>query len=422
MKNNKIELQNIMNGVNLSSDDVLDLINIMKRKEVLQKHKFAITPAKEGVKGSLWQTRYINGEGKKIKITATTEQSLIDKLVKIYSELEETHTIASIYPVWIEKRKEQGLSASTIARNINHWNKYYKNSKIVNKSINTISVDDIEKFFYDTIKEYDLTVKELGNMKIIMTDIFKIAKRNNYISINVCDELDLKLNSCKPTTKHKATERVYLPTEQEKLFKQIETELKDKSRTNGYGILLLFQLGLRVGELSALKWEDIDFTEKTIHIHRMETNCETSNNKLKRTIVNYTKCKSSYGDRTLPLSNYAIELFNKIKSFNNEHHYNNEFVFINDNGRMTNRQFDNYLRKMCKYANIPVKSCHDIRRTVASVMFQNGVNIELIREYLGHSDIKTTYSYIYNVDEEETKRNNIINSLELTRADLKRVG
>ena len=89
---------------------------------------------------------------------------------------------------------------------------------------------------------------------------------------------------------------------------------------------------------------------------------------------------------------------------------------------MTNRQFDNYLRKMCKYANITVKSCHDIRRTVASVMFQNGVNIETIRDYLGHSDIKTTYSYIYNVEEEETKRNNIINSLELTRTDLKRVG
>jgi integrase len=180
-------------------------------------------------------------------------------------------------------------------------------------------------------------------------------------------------------------------------------------------------LGLRVGELSALKWEDIDFKNKTIHIHRMETNGENGS-KLQRVIVEHTKCKSSYGDRTLPLSNYAIELFNKIKSFNDEHYLKNDFIFINDNGRMTSRQFDNYLRKMCKYANIIVKSCHDIRRTVASVMFANGVNIELIREYLGHSDIKTTYSYIYNVDEEETKRNNIINSLELTRTDLKRVG
>lgn len=70
----------------------------------------------------------------------------------------------------------------------------------------------------------------------------------------------------------------------------------------------------------------------------------------------------------------------------------NDFILINDNGRIINRQFDNYLRKMCKYANISVKLCCGIRRTVASVMFQNGVNIETIRNYLGHSDIETTYS------------------------------
>ena len=100
-------------------------------------------------------------------------------------------------------------------------------------------------------------------------------------------------------------------------------------------VSLFFQLGLRVGELSALKWEDIDFIEKRIHIHRMETNCETSNNKLKRTIVNYTTCKSEYGDRILPLSDYAIELFNKIKFFNDEHYSKNDFIFINDNDKQT---------------------------------------------------------------------------------------
>ncbi len=423
MKNNKIELQNIMNGVNLSSDDVLDLINIMKRKEVLQKHKFAITPAKEGVKGSLWQTRYINSEGKKIKITATTEQSLIDKLVKIYSELEEKHTIASIYVDWLEKRKKQGLAVGTINRNINHWNLYYRDNEIVNKPIQNITIDDIENFFYSCMTDFDnFTIKEYGNMKIIMTDVFKIAKRNGYINYNPCDDIEVKLNGCKPKTKHNPKDRVYFNDEKNKLFTEIEKDIKKQSRTNGYGILILFQLGLRVGELSALKWSDIDYNDKSIHIQRMETNGLNANNKTIRVVKEHTKGKSETGNRILPLSDYVIELFNKIKSFNNAHYSKNDFIFINGNGRMTNRQFDNFLRKMCKYANIQIKSSHDIRRTVASVMYANGVNIEIIRDYLGHSDIRTTYSYIYNIDDEETKRNNIINSLELTRTDLKRVG
>ena len=54
---------------------------------------------------------------------------------------------------------------------------------------------------------------------------------------------------------------------------------------------------------------------------------------------------------------------------------------------------------------------HDICRTVASEMYKNGVNIEGIRDFLGHSDIQTTFDYIYDCDSEETTKKIIINSL-----------
>lgn len=50
--------------------------------------------------------------------------------------------------------------------------------------------------------------------------------------------------------------------------------------------------------------------------------------------------------------------------------------------------------ELCNKADIDVKSAHDIRRTVASELFNNGVPVEIIRNYLGHSDIKTTWGYI----------------------------
>lgn len=58
-----------------------------------------------------------------------------------------------------------------------------------------------------------------------------------------------------------------------------------------------------------------------------------------------------------------------------------------------------------------MKSAHDIRRTVASEMFNNGVPVEIIRNFLGHSDIKTTYGYILDNKKKENTCRMIHNAL-----------
>lgn len=59
-----------------------------------------------------------------------------------------------------------------------------------------------------------------------------------------------------------------------------------------------------------------------------------------------------------------------------------------------------------------MKSAHDIRRTVASELFNNGVPVEIIRNYLGHSDIKTTWGYILDNHRKEETAKMILKSLE----------
>ena len=62
--------------------------------------------------------------------------------------------------------------------------------------------------------------------------------------------------------------------------------------TDAYVVFLLFKLGLRIGEVVALKWSDIDWEDREIHIHRMESLIEDKNEKLNVTICEYTKKKS----------------------------------------------------------------------------------------------------------------------------------
>lgn len=392
------------------SVDVLEVIESMKKNKVLSIHPYTITPPKNN-KGR-WQTFFKDELGGRRKVSATTEKKLFEKLYFHYFE-ENAVTLTSFYPEWLNKRKEEGVSDRTIHRNDNHWNKYYKTHEIVLKPLHKLSVDEIEKFFHETIKKYELTTKELGNMKFIFCDMMKLAKKRGLIKENPFQEVEIKTTACKPQKKQNDTSRVYLPEEKEKLFAILNKELLQKpDTTDALAVFLLFKLGLRIGELVALKWEDIDLRNNEIHIHRMETLKEAENGIMISTVAEYTKKKSPYGDRFLPLDYYTLNLFQKVMDINKHYgYYDNDFIFCDGNGRTTIRAIDNLIRKACNHAGIEVKSAHDIRRTVASEMFNNGVPVEIIRNYLGHSDIKTTFSYILDNNGKAKTNQMILNSL-----------
>lgn len=395
----------------MKSDELESIVKEMKKEKVLQVHPYQITPpAKEGGR---WMTYILDTEvNKRIKITSYTEDGIYQKLYQIYFPVKK-ETLELLYPLWIEKRKGMNLSSRTIQRNRNHWDKYYEGTKIIRKSIDRISVEDIEDFFHSCISNYDMTKKELNNMKLILKDLMKYAKKKGLILSNPFDDIEINLSGCKPPNNPKDESRVYLPEEKEKLFRQLNKRLRQKPyETDAYVVFLLFKLGLRIGEAVALKWSDIDWESREIHIHRMESLAEDESGKIKVTVCEYTKKKSPAGDRYLPLSDYEINLFQTVKRINEEAGYaDGDFIFCDEEGRTKIREVDNCIRAQCKRAGIEVKSAHDIRRTVASELDRKGIPIEDIRWYLGHNDIATTRTYILNNQGKQKTSRQIINAL-----------
>lgn len=390
--------------------DVSDIIYQVKKDKILSVHSYTITAPQNA--SSRWQTYIKDTQGKRVKVSATSERTLYEKLYKHYF-VEMAYTLESLFPEWIEKRNEQGVCPRTVRRNINHWDKYYKVNPIVNKPISKLDSDCIEKFFHETIKTFNLSVKELGNMKFVMEDMMKLAKKRNIISYNPMIDVDVKLNACRPLRKQNDTSRVYLPDEKEKLFAVLNDELRQKPDcTDAYVVFILFKLGLRIGEVVALKWSDIDYLNDELHIHRMQTMDIDESGSLRDCIAEYTKKKSPYGDRFLPLSEYEKDIFRSVAKINSRNGYGiDDFVFCDEKGRTKIRAIDNLIRKCCNKANIPVKSAHDIRRTVASELFNKHVPVEIIKDYLGHSDIKTTYGYILDNQKKSETNKMILNSL-----------
>ena len=138
----------------------------------------------------------------------------------------------------------------------------------------------------------------------------------------------------------------------------------------------------------------------------METHVEDENGKLHAVIVNYMKGRKEHSLRPLGLSDYELDIFNKIRSINEKYGYkDNDYIFCDKKGRMSPSKIDKKIRDFCENCKIiPPKSAHDIRRTVATELYYNGVDLELIRKFLGHEDIASTEGYIY--DFEKKKKDN----------------
>lgn len=383
--------------------DALKIVNKMRKVKVNKVHSYVITPPKTS--SGRWQTYIKSEDGKRKKVSAMSEDAIYEKLYEYYFCTEKS--LNSFYPEWLERRRNENISSRTIVKNEQHWSKYYSDSKFVNIPLAKITPTDIENFLYTCMKRYPMSCKTLNNMRFIVKDMLKFACRKGLIKDNPYNDVEVKTSSCIPEAHKNDSSRVYNKEEVKKLFKAISHELTEHpENTDSYAVLILFKLGLRIGEVSALKFSDIDYTNKEIHIHRMETLDISADGKQYPVVVNHTKKRSPYGDRYIPLSDYEISIFEKVKSINIEYGYkDDDFVFCDADGRTKTREIDNRIRKLCNKANIETKSAHDIRRTVASEMHKNGIPLEMIRQYLGHSTIETTIGYIYNNNtKEETSR------------------
>ena len=160
----------------------------------------------------------------------------------------------------------------------------------------------------------------------------------------------------------------------------------------------------------ALRKSDFDFERKTVHIQRMEQEDENG----KREIVEHTKKKSETGDRIIAIGQAGIDIVNQVLTVNKQHGFRDEdYIFLGEKGsRIHIRAIDNRIRKLCKRANIlPEKSAHDIRRTVATTLYRNTHDIELVRLFLGHSDVNTTWSYIVLIDQQEEDNKRVVDAL-----------
>ena len=372
----------------LNSDSVLDMLMSSKKEQIKKIHPYAITPPSKD--GGRWQTFYKGTDGKRKNIKAQTEEDLLNKLIPLYFQNSyiDKLTFHKLYEEWLEYKKTVTNSPNTIKRHTQHYSKYFESSCLHAMKIKQINELFLESECNRIVKDFNLSRKEWGNTKTILNGMFQYAVRKKYLPENPMDKIQIHVKFKQIVRKTGKTE-TYNTDELENLNQYLDRMYTKTEDTVFLAVKLNFLLGLRVGELAALKWEDLS-DENHLHIVREEVRNQITN---QCEVVEHTKTNC---DRFVVLVPKAINLLQKIEHTGN-------YIFMRNGERIRARQIAYVLEKYAERQGIATKSTHKMRKTYASNLNAKGVPLDSIRELLGHSNPTTTLGYILNpLTEKET--------------------
>lgn len=176
------------------------------------------------------------------------------------------------------------------------------------------------------------------------------------------------------------TVKVFTETEQSKLLAALYRQIDIFKMA----VLLCMFAGLRIGELCALKWSDIDMDNKTLTVKRTVQRLYVEGACTKTALVEAAP-KSSHSMREIPLPDSIIKL---LLGFRN----GKEYIFGGDRP-LDPKTMRNHYRKILEEAGIACKTFHTLRHTYATNCVEGGVDTKSLCEMLGHSSVKVTLTY-----------------------------
>ncbi len=148
-----------------------------------------------------------------------------------------------------------------------------------------------------------------------------------------------------------------------------------------FGILLCLSTGLRLGEICALRWEDIDMELNILYVNRTVQRMPISENSGKTKLVEGMP-KTECSKREIPLSTELAEL---LRCYQSPDPY-----LLNGEKPMEPRTYQNKFKSYLKQAGLKDTNFHILRHTFATNCIDNGADVKSISEVLGHSDVKIT--------------------------------
>ncbi len=202
-------------------------------------------------------------------------------------------------------------------------------------------------------------------MSIILHQVFDMAVEDGFRRNNPTESKRLTMTD-------KASRREALKDEEVRSILEHLLELKETERMT---VAILMMTGMRRGEMLGIRWTDIDWSQKLIHVERAVT---FHNN---QPIIGPTK--SEAGERDIPLDARLMDI---LEPYRKEEGY----IIGDGQKQLTERTFIRMWQRIGRTINLYGATPHRMRHTYITLAASSGVDVKTLQEIAGHADIKMT--------------------------------
>ena len=416
---NDFEIQQHLNALEMRSDSlkalyqelkvgILSLTDMqeqidMTKKQVLELHKktYNYWQSNDGI----WHC-YLPKEGVKPpkgrKIESVNKEKLDNKILDYYTKEEEKQskkdapTFLEVYYMW-RKIKDLELDDNSIYKYNTDCKRFFEGTDFAETPINQINENTIRLFMLETIKKLALCKESCRKFYSYIKNVIRYARIEKIIVENPMEFLEAKDFSKHCVVVEKTEKGYYTDNELAVILKALNGYyMSNPTYMPAYAIELAIYTGMRVSELSTLKWTDI--TDGFISINK-----SAKHNRLKNEFsVGKTKTKKS---RVYPIDEQIIKLFSRIKHVQSEYGILCEWIFTDGNGGYTHaRNITDCMTRICRENGLSGGGITKLRKTTSSDLQANGTPKSVVASMLGHTIEVNEKYYTYdtsNLDEKQ---------------------
>ena len=313
-------------------------------------------------------------------------------------------TLNDIFDLW--RNLKRGLKENTFQNYIYMYEQFARDD-IGKLKITTLKRSDIRRYYNYLLDERCLKISSIDNVHTVLHQVIDLAVEDGYLRTNISDNALKELKQSRNLFKEK---RKALTIPEQELFVEF---LKNSSMYHHWYPIFALMLGtgLRVGEATGLRWEDIDFDNNTISVNHTLV---YFNHGKGGCYFGINTPKTRAGERNIPMIESVREALLQEKENQRVSGIEcrvrvdgcTDFIFINRFGNVQHQgTLNKALRRIIRDCNdeafenangrhpkvlLPRFSCHTLRHTFTTRLCESGINIKVIQSVLGHSDISTT--------------------------------
>ncbi len=253
---------------------------------------------------------------------------------------------------------------------------------------NSLPEQSVQAFVLHKI-ESGLSTKSVKDILIVLKMVMKFGVKKEWMTYY---EWDIKYP---PSSENKVLD-VLSVTNHRKILNHIQSHFTFM----GLGIYISLSTGLRIGEICALKWSDINVTDGILTVNRTIERIYIIEGEKKHTelVINSPKTKNSC--REIPMNKELLGMLKPLKKVVNDDYY----ILTNDERPTEPRTYRNYYKRLMEKLDIPKLKYHGLRHSFATRCIEVGCDYKTVSVLLGHSNISTTLNLYVHPNMEQKKR------------------